>query len=109
MNKLGSGANLTGTLDVVANSLSVIQNGQVVDISDLFVHNASVGSVVAPITSPNFQGTISGITKTMIGLANVDNTADLAKPISTATQAALNLKAPLASPTFTGTVNGITK
>lgn len=40
--------------------------------------------------------------RTTIGLGNVDNTSDLSKPISTATQTALNLKAPLASPTFTG-------
>ena len=40
---------------------------------------------------------------------NVNNTTDAAKPISTATQTALNLKAPLASPTFTGTVKGVTK
>lgn len=33
------------------------------------------------------------ITKTNIGLGNVDNTSDLDKPISTATQNALNLKA----------------
>jgi len=38
-----------------------------------------------------------------IGLGDVDNTADTAKPVSTAQQAALDLKAPLASPTFTGT------
>lgn len=38
----------------------------------------------------------------------VDNTTDLNKPVSTATQTALNLKANLASPTFTGTVGGIT-
>lgn len=57
----------------------------------------------APIESPTFTGTVSGITKTMVGLDNVDNTSDVNKPISTATQAALDLKAPLASPTFTGT------
>ena len=45
----------------------------------------------------------------MVGLGNVDNTADANKQISSATQQALDLKAPLASPTFTGTVNGITK
>lgn len=33
---------------------------------------------------------VSSITKTTIGLGNVDNTSDLNKPISTATQAALN-------------------
>ncbi len=40
--------------------------------------------------------------KAAVGLANVDNTTDANKPISTATQTALNLKAPLAAPTFTG-------
>jgi hypothetical protein len=35
------------------------------------------------------------ITKSDIGLGNVDNTSDLNKPISTATQSALNLKADL--------------
>ena len=58
----------------------------------------------ANIGSPTFTGTVSGITKTMVGLGSVDNTADTAKPVSTATQTALNLKANLASPTFSGTV-----
>lgn len=49
------------------------------------------------------------LTKTDVGLASVDNTSDAAKPISTATQTALNAKAPMASPTFTGTVSGVTK
>ena len=73
----------------------------------------------APIASPTFTGTVSGVTKTHVGLGNVDNTTDANKPISTATQTALDLKlasatasttyAPLASPTFTGTVGGVTK
>jgi hypothetical protein len=50
------------------------------------------------ITSP------SGLVKADVGLANVDNTSDANKPVSTAAQTALDLKAPLASPTFTGTV-----
>ena len=49
------------------------------------------------------------LAKADVGLANVDNTTDAAKPVSTATQTALNAKANLASPTFTGTVGGITK
>ena len=70
----------------------------------------------ANLASPTFTGTVSGITSSMVGLGNVNNTTDLAKPISTATQTALDLKsnasdvttslalkAPLASPTFTGT------
>jgi hypothetical protein len=59
------------------------------------------------ITSP------VGITKTDVGLGNVDNTTDALKPVSTATQTALDLKlasataastyAPLASAALTGT------
>lgn len=39
------------------------------------------------------DGTWSLVTKDDVGLGNVDNTSDLDKPISTATQAALDLKA----------------
>ena len=46
--------------------------------------------------------------KADVGLNHVDNTSDADKPVSTATQAALDAKAPTASPTFTGTVSGIT-
>ena len=42
------------------------------------------------------------ITKASIGLGNADNTSDANKPISTATQNALNAKAPLRSPDFSG-------
>ncbi len=38
-----------------------------------------------------------------LGLGNVDNTADADKPVSSATQTALDLKANMASPSFTGT------
>ena len=74
------------------------------------VDNAfDVDSTIARLNAPTFTGTVSGITKSMVGLGNVDNTSDANKPISTATQTELNLKAPLADPTFTGTVSGITK
>ena len=56
----------------------------------------------APLANPTFTGTVGGITKAMVGLGNVDNTTDANKPISTATQTALDNKAPLASPAFTG-------
>ena len=63
----------------------------------------------ATLAAPTFTGNVSGITKTMVGLGSVDNTADTAKPVSTAQQTALDLKANIASPTFTGNVSGITK
>jgi hypothetical protein len=65
-------------------------------------------ALLAPLESPSFSGTVSGITASMVGLGNVSNTSDANKPVSTAQQAALDLKANLASPTFTGTVSGIT-
>jgi hypothetical protein len=58
----------------------------------------------ADLASPTFTGTVSGITKSMVGLGNVDNTADSAKPVSTATQTALDAKASLAGAVFTGNV-----
>ena len=54
------------------------------------------------LTSPVIN-TPTGITKSDVGLANVDNTTDANKPVSTATQTALDFKAPLASPALTGT------
>jgi hypothetical protein len=59
----------------------------------------------APLANPTFTGTVTGVTKSHVGLGNVDNTADSAKPVSTAQQTALDLKANLAAPTFTGTVS----
>jgi hypothetical protein len=57
------------------------------------------------LTSPAIN-TPTGITKTDVGLANVDNTSDANKPVSTAGQTALDLKANLSGATFTGAVSG---
>ena len=69
----------------------------------------AVISGYATLANPTFTGTVAGVTKAMVGLGDVDNTTDAAKPVSTAQQTALNLKANIANPTFTGTVAGITK
>src|SRR5258705_7155120 len=53
-------------------------------LSNKTLQNASI---VAP----------SGLVKADVGLANVDNTSDVAKPVSTAQQTALNLKENLAN------------
>lgn len=82
---------------------------------------ATLVGTKAPSANPTFTGTVTGITKSMVGLGNVDNTSDANKPVSTATQTALDaklasataastyetisnvaLKAPLASPALTG-------
>ena len=42
----------------------------------------------APLASPTFTGTVSGVTAAMVGLGSVDNVADASKPVSTAQAAA---------------------
>ena len=69
----------------------------------VWVNDAALLATKAPLANPTFTGTVSGISKTMVGLGSVDNTADTAKPVSTAQQTALDLKANLASPALTGT------
>lgn len=51
----------------------------------------------APVTSVNSQTGAVVLTKNDIGLGNVDNTSDANKPVSTATQTALNAKLTIAN------------
>jgi hypothetical protein len=74
------------------------------DIKDGYVTTAKLAD--GAVTDPKVA---MGINPAKVGLGNVNNTSDANKPVSTATQNALNLKANLASPTFTGTVSGIDK
>ncbi|WP_310595690.1 hypothetical protein [Flavobacterium sp.] len=62
----------------------------------------NISGIVAIANGGTGASTVAGA-KTNLGLNNVDNTSDANKPISIATQAALNDKAPLASPALTGT------
>jgi hypothetical protein len=70
-----------------------------VSISDLANAGALDGTERVPMdkgaatVDASTQEIANLATKATVGLANVDNTADLAKPISTDTQTALNLKA----------------
>ncbi len=86
------------TTDV--NSFSFIKNKPT--LLSQFTDNIGVATHIANTSNPH------SVTKAQVGLGNVDNTSDTNKPISTATQTALNLKANLASPTFTGTVTAPT-
>jgi hypothetical protein len=56
-----------------------------------------------PVATGGTGATTAADARTNLGLGNVNNTADTAKPVSTAQQTALDLKANLASPTLTGT------
>lgn len=69
---------------------------------DTKLNSSTAASTYAPISSPRFTGTVSGITKSMVGLGNVDNTSDTNKPVSTATQSALDAKLNLSGGTLTG-------
>jgi hypothetical protein len=111
-------SDLTNGAGAAYDTLKELQDLMVADDTASAALTTLVGTK-APIASPTFTGTVSGIDKTMVGLGNVDNTTDAGKPVSTATQTALDLKlasataastyAPIASPTFTGTVSGVTK
>ncbi len=104
----------TFNLDVSGNTF--IRNRLIVGNDVSMNGNLNVGGTIvntsltnalnlkANIANPTFTGTVSGITKSMVGLANVDNTSDANKPVSSATTTQLNLKANIANPTFTGVI-----
>jgi len=56
--------------------------------------NGKENTITAGTTEQYFRGdkTFQTLDKSAVGLGNVDNTSDANKPISTATQTALNLK-----------------
>jgi hypothetical protein len=60
--------------------------------------NSNIQSHIASTSNPH------SVTKTQVGLGNVDNTSDANKPISTATQTALNAKL---NTSLKGTSNGL--
>lgn len=76
-----------------------------VSASNTYITQTSASTSYATIANPTFTGTVSGITKSMVGLGNVDNTSDANKPVSSATQTALNLKANLSGASFSGAIS----
>lgn len=64
------------------------------------------GSVNIP-TGQTYKINNVALAKGDVGLGNVDNTVDSAKPVSTAQQTALDLKANLVSPSFTTPTLGV--
>ena len=99
--------NSINALNTKTNSLSMV--GDVLTInSKLNITAGATGSIqlgdassdtISIIGRPTFsngavfQGSITGLTKSDVGLTNVNNTSDLNKPLSTATTNALSLKA----------------
>lgn len=89
------------------------------EIADYLATNTTqIGSILTAIgeraTKVEFDAHVAdknnphGVTAAQIGLGNVNNTADTAKPISTAQQTEFNKKANLAGATFTGAVKAPT-
>ena len=73
------------------------QNIAQAKLAEVVAVDGKVDTHVGRIDNPH------AVTKTQVGLSNVDNTSDVNKPVSTAAQTALALKANLASPALTGT------
>jgi hypothetical protein len=105
-----------GNVNNTADSAKPLSNDMITALAAK-ADSSSLG-LKADKASPTFSGIVGGISQSMVGLGNVNNTADSAKPLSTATIAALAakadssslaLKADKASPTFTGIVGGISQ
>ena len=96
-------ANSAVTTDKIANGAVTLAKQADIATASL-LGRSTAGSGSPEVLTASAAKTLLALTKADVGLANADNTTDLLKPISTATQTALDLKAPLASPTFTGTV-----
>ncbi len=102
-----NGESLEGTGDIDINK-SDVGLGNVDNTSDLdkpvsndqqTALDGKEDSITAGTTSQYFRGdkTFQTLDKTSVGLGNVDNTSDLDKPISTATQTALDGKVAIAT------------
>jgi len=109
----GNVQSVNGKTGVVVINKSDVSLGNVDNTSDInkpistLVQNAlnlKEGTITAGTTSQYWRGdkTFQTLDKSAVGLSNVDNTSDLSKPISTATQTALNLKQDTITLTTTG-------
>jgi hypothetical protein len=117
----GTSANLASTFvkrdangNFIANSISSNLIGNVTgnvtgnitgNLTGTVTGNATNVSDIVAVAHGGTGASTQINARTNLGIGNIDNTSDANKPVSTAQQAALDLKAPLASPTFTGAVN----
>lgn len=65
---------ISGVSDIEIGYLDGVTSGIQAQI-DAKLNSSTASSTYAPIDSPTFTGTVSGITKSMVGLGSVENTA----------------------------------
>lgn len=115
----GSGATLTGVVHDTGNEtvagVKTFSSTPVVPTASFtldrlvtiatasFLGRNTAGTGAVEVLTTATAKTMLALVKADVGLGNVDNTSDVAKPVSTAQQSALNLKADLAGPALTGT------
>ena len=96
---------LVGEVDTINTHVGEIETGlseYKTAVADQFTEvDTTINNHVTNTSNPH------AVTKEQVGLANVDNTADLDKPISNATQEALDVKADLEHTHEVGEVNGL--
>lgn len=90
--------NLTENVHGIANTLTLAT------LTDVETARSNAISVSGTAANTTVTDAISALTKSSVGLGDVDNTSDLDKPVSTATQTAIDLKASLSGAEFTGNV-----
>lgn len=110
-------ASIARTSDVTAAVAAVVNAAPasldtLKELADALGNDASFATTVtnslatkAPLNNPTFTGTVAGVTKAMVGLGNVDNTADASKPVSTAQAAADSAVASAAAADATSKAN----
>jgi hypothetical protein len=99
------GATFTGNVVLTANtSIGTVSSEELGYLNDVTSSIQTQIDSKAPTADPTFTGTVSGVTSSMVGLGNVDNTSDADKPISNAVQTALDAKLALAGGTMTGKI-----
>lgn len=89
--------------DLFVDNDATISNELIVT-GNIYEQGTALSLKYAPIAHVTDTANPHSVTKSQVGLGNVDNTSDLNKPISTATQTALDAKLNLSGGTITGTL-----